>query len=87
MRNRFPLATSFLSMAILIACSASDTTTPATAASAKVIQPSASWGPETPNFNNEIILRGDGFGLVKFRQPNDADRICISRHFAARPCT
>jgi hypothetical protein len=35
------------------------------------------WGPETPNFNLEVILRGDpnGFGLVKFRQPNDADRI------------
>jgi hypothetical protein len=32
---------------------------------------SNSWGPETPNFNLEVILRGDGFGLVKFRQPND----------------
>lgn len=31
----------------------------------------ASWGSETPNFNLEVILRGDGFGLVKFRQPND----------------
>jgi hypothetical protein len=29
------------------------------------------WGPETPNFNLEVILRGDGFGHVKFRQPND----------------
>jgi hypothetical protein len=34
-----------------------------------------SWGPETPNFNLEITLRGDGFGLVKFRQPNDADAV------------
>jgi hypothetical protein len=36
-----------------------------------------SWGPETPNFNLEVILRGAGagFGLVKFRQPNDADLI------------
>lgn len=35
------------------------------------------WGPETPNFNLEVILRGEGggFGLVKFRQPNDADLI------------
>jgi len=33
------------------------------------------WGPETPNFNLEIILRGEGFGLVKFRQPNDGDFI------------
>ena len=29
------------------------------------------WGPETPPFNLEVVLRGDGFGLVKFRQPND----------------
>jgi len=38
-----------------------------------------SWGPETPNFNLEVILRasggGSGFGHVKFRQPNDAERI------------
>lgn len=38
-----------------------------------------SWGPETPNFNLEVILRpsdgGSGFGHVKFRQPNDADKI------------
>ena len=38
-----------------------------------------SWGPETPNFNLEVVLRdvtgGNGFGLVKFRQPNDADKI------------
>jgi len=33
------------------------------------------WGPETPNFNLEVVLRGDGFGLVKFRQPNDVDKI------------
>jgi hypothetical protein len=35
----------------------------------------SSWGPETPPFNNEIILRdvtgAGGFGHVKFRQPND----------------
>ena len=31
----------------------------------------ASWGPESPHFNLEVILRGDGFGHVKFRQPND----------------
>jgi hypothetical protein len=38
------------------------------------------WGPATPNFNLEAILRPvaggpDGFGLVKFRQPKDADKI------------
>jgi hypothetical protein len=35
-------------------------------------------GPETPPFNLQVILRdvgdGSGFGLVTFRQPNDADR-------------
>ena len=36
----------------------------------------AAWGPETPNFNLEVILRGaTGFGHVKFRQPNDGDQI------------
>jgi len=37
------------------------------------------WGPETPNFNLEIILRSvdgsSGFGHVKFRQPNDAEKV------------
>src|SRR5215467_285400 len=33
------------------------------------------WGPETPNFNLEAVLRGDGFGLIKFRQPNDGSFI------------
>jgi hypothetical protein len=40
---------------------------------------SAAWGPETPPFNLEVILRdvagGQGFGHVKFRQPNDDARI------------
>jgi hypothetical protein len=37
------------------------------------------WGPETPHFNLEAVLRpaaagpANGFGLVKFRQPNDAN--------------
>jgi hypothetical protein len=41
------------------------------------------WGPETPNFNLQAVLRpaaggpDDGFGLVKFRQPNDADKIVL----------
>ena len=35
------------------------------------------WGPETPPFNIQVILRNEshGFGHVKFRQPNDADKI------------
>lgn len=37
------------------------------------------WGPETPPFNLEAVLRPTatgpeaGFGLIKFRQPNDAE--------------
>jgi hypothetical protein len=37
------------------------------------------WGPETPPFNIQVILRdvtgGQRFGHVKFRQPNDATKI------------
>ena len=39
------------------------------------------WGPATPNFNLEVILRpvaaesDNGFGLVKFRQPKEAEKI------------
>jgi hypothetical protein len=37
------------------------------------------WGPETPPLNIEVILRdvtgGSGFGHVKFRQPNDTEKI------------
>lgn len=38
-----------------------------------------SWDPAKPKFNLNIVLRdvtgGRGFGLVKFRQPKDADKI------------
>ena len=40
-------------------------------AASAVAQSARPWGPETPHFNLEVILRGEGFGLVKFRQPND----------------
>src|SRR2546430_4465379 len=39
------------------------------------------WGPAPPNFNLQVILRpvagatDSGFGLVKFRQPKDAEKI------------
>jgi hypothetical protein len=38
---------------------------------AQVPQAGPPWGPETTPFNLEVILRGEGFGRVKFRQPND----------------
>jgi hypothetical protein len=56
-----------VSIIALAGCS-TDTTAPTRLL---VPQQSSQWGPETPNFNLEVILRGDGFGLVKFRQPND----------------
>jgi hypothetical protein len=48
---------------------------------APAVSAGTSWGPATPNFNLEAILRpvaggpDNGFGLVTFRQPKDADRI------------
>ncbi len=53
---------------IVLAGCTTDTSTPS-----GVLAPRQAneWGPETPNFNLEVVLRGDGFGLVKFRQPND----------------
>jgi hypothetical protein len=51
----------------------------AAASSADAVGPP--WGPATPNFNLEVVLRpvlgapDGGFGLVKFRQPKDADKI------------
>ena len=66
-----PLAVAFA----LVAGCADESPDPV--APATVLSPSsgaaAAWGPETPPFNIEVVLRGaDGaFGLVKFRQPND----------------
>jgi hypothetical protein len=54
------------------ACARESATAPVFARSGEA---SAAWGPETPNFNIEVILRAPvgaaGFGHVKFRQPND----------------
>lgn len=75
MRNTFAMATG-CTLIVLAACTGQETTTPNTSSARQLtLQASNSWGPETPHFNDEIVLRGDGFGLVKFRQPNDADRI------------
>ena len=54
---------------IVLAGCGTDTTAPTRVTTRHVT--ASQWGPETPNFNLEVILRGDGFGLVKFRQPND----------------
>jgi hypothetical protein len=55
--------------------------TAATAVAAHADSGAPSWGPATPNFNLQVILRpvegatDSGFGLVKFRQPKDAEKI------------
>ncbi len=55
-------------LAILLGACA-DTSMP-TAAQAPSV--AAQWGPESPHFNLQVILRGQaGFGMVKFRQRND----------------
>lgn len=52
-----------------------------TAVAARADSVGPPWGPATPNFNLEVILRpvavgpDNGFGLVKFRQPKDAEKI------------
>ena len=62
---------------MLIACASENSAPTSAAASSSTPWASASWGPETPNFNLEVILRGSGFGLIKFRQPNDATAIAF----------
>lgn len=66
---------------VLVACSGTPPLplAPTSVVPSNVSQPvGPPWGPETPNFNLEVILRADdgpGFGLVKFRQPNDDLRV------------
>ena len=67
-----------MQMLKLLALLAALTSSAAAAAQADVGPP---WGPETPHFNIQAILRpvaggpADGLALVKFRQPNDAEKI------------
>lgn len=66
-------------VSVLSACSRSAPLAPEESAPLPTL--AAAWGPETPPFNLEVILRdpagGRGFGLVKFRQVND-DRMIIT---------
>src|SRR2546428_697540 len=82
---RLPAPFAFAAVSLLLAACSPDRATSiplnaTTAGGGPTSQLTASsWGPETPPFNDEIILRdvgdGNGFGHVKFRQPNDGDRI------------
>lgn len=64
-----------VSALLLFTACAGDPVAPSNSAAATAQLAAGPWGPETPNFDIEVVLRGQGFGLVKFRQPNDADQI------------
>lgn len=71
-------ATALILSATVVSLACADS--PSQPSSALVAAPDVArlaWGPETPEFNLEVVLRGQvgGFGLVKFRQPNDGDLI------------
>ena len=76
-----PTLLAFVIAALSTTGCATDATTPRPAAPshAALDVAGAPWGPESPPFNLEVILRAptgqDGFGLVTFRQPNDAEQI------------
>ena len=58
-----------------VACSADATTAPELSTKGLPAAMTIAWGPESRGFNLEVVLRGGGFGLVKFRQPNDEAKI------------
>jgi hypothetical protein len=76
MPSRFAVLVLSAGSALLAACAepGSDPSGP-TGAGSPAVSSAVAWGPEDPHFNLEVILRspdGRAFGLVKFRQPNDA---------------
>ena len=60
---------------VSMACSSGADSRLPTGVRVPTVSDGVAWGPETPNFNLEVILRGQGFGHVKFRQPNDDEKI------------
>ena len=73
---RIARSSAALALAFFVAACADTPLTPtasgaASGAGVGAAHSGSSWGPETPHFNLQVILRGDGFGLVKFRQRND----------------
>jgi len=68
------------SVLLMAGCSQRGPTAPSPAGSAAGLPDTVAAGaPATPPFNLEVVLRdvngGPGFGLVKFRQPKDAELI------------
>ena len=68
---KVPARSIVLAGSIIVFAGCSDGTSTPTGLLVPTQSSQSAWGPETPNFNLEVVLRGDGFGLVKFRQPND----------------
>lgn len=61
---------------LLAACSPAESGPTALATTTRpAFDGAQSSGPVKPKVNLEVILRGEGFGHVKFRQPKDADLI------------
>jgi len=60
---------------VSMACSSGADSRVPTGVRVPTVSDGVAWGPETPNFNLEVILRGQGFGHVKFRQPNDEENV------------
>jgi hypothetical protein len=85
MRHESASLTLALAFGLLLAACTSEQRTPtaplpsADAVAATPAVSASAWGPATPPFNIEVILRdvgdGPGFGHVKFRQPKDDQRI------------
>jgi hypothetical protein len=74
MRNQLAVSLVTLGTMLVSACAdqSGGPTEPTTSTTPRIA--AASWGPESPSFNLEVILRstdGKGLGHVKFRQPND----------------
>ena len=60
----------------LAACAAPDGHTPTSPLGSSAVATTAASEAESPHFNLEVLLRGEeGFGHVRFRQPNDGSRI------------
>ena len=79
-RFSFRLWTAVLACSCAIACSGRTPTTPSAsiAGNGSGSASLAAGTPAEPPFNLEAILRGDGFGLVQFRQERDAAANIVS---------
>jgi hypothetical protein len=76
MRYKLPWHSGLI-LCVLAACAGQESTAPTSPMSPRQpsLDVSKSSAFERPPFNLEIVLGGSGFGMVKFRQPNDGSRI------------